>query len=250
MQDMDRLGCLQPQVLTRVSEHMPEIIAYVDKIVQNGLAYASSGSVYFDTCAFRWTLALGKQAVTCMTCATGALVKGLAKPCHRPQWDSRPVWRLLARWQMAVGQDALPHWCPVSVLPSAACAWVQQALPLAPAVLGWSGDACCGVCRQQGCTYGKLKPWAVESACLAAEGETDFSTSEKRHRQDFALWKASKPGEPFWDSPWGNGRPGLPPFPPFSLHCMTHECCQPALQSFCKCTRLLMECSLAACVGC
>lgn len=33
-------------------------------------------------------------------------------------------------------------------------------------------------------------------------------TSEKRHPYDFALWKAAKPGEPWWDSPWGKGRPG------------------------------------------
>jgi len=30
----------------------------------------------------------------------------------------------------------------------------------------------------------------------------------KRHPMDFALWKAAKPGKPFWKSPWGNGRPG------------------------------------------
>ena len=30
----------------------------------------------------------------------------------------------------------------------------------------------------------------------------------KRSSQDFALWKAKKPGEPFWESPWGEGRPG------------------------------------------
>jgi cysteinyl-tRNA synthetase len=30
----------------------------------------------------------------------------------------------------------------------------------------------------------------------------------KRHPMDFALWKGAKPGEPFWPSPWGNGRPG------------------------------------------
>ncbi|MCB5245577.1 MAG: cysteine--tRNA ligase, partial [Candidatus Cloacimonetes bacterium] len=30
----------------------------------------------------------------------------------------------------------------------------------------------------------------------------------KKHPADFALWKRSKPGEPFWDSPWGQGRPG------------------------------------------
>ena len=31
---------------------------------------------------------------------------------------------------------------------------------------------------------------------------------KKRHPMDFALWKAAKPGEPKWDSPWGEGRPG------------------------------------------
>ncbi len=31
---------------------------------------------------------------------------------------------------------------------------------------------------------------------------------KKRHPMDFALWKSSKPGEPWWQSPWGNGRPG------------------------------------------
>ncbi len=31
---------------------------------------------------------------------------------------------------------------------------------------------------------------------------------EKKHPYDFALWKARKPGEPYWDSPWGPGRPG------------------------------------------
>src|SRR5699024_6956802 len=30
----------------------------------------------------------------------------------------------------------------------------------------------------------------------------------KRHPMDFALWKARKPGEPAWESPWGMGRPG------------------------------------------
>ena len=32
--------------------------------------------------------------------------------------------------------------------------------------------------------------------------------SRKRSPADFALWKAAKPGEPTWDSPWGAGRPG------------------------------------------
>ncbi|UGY92133.1 cysteine--tRNA ligase [Streptomyces gobiensis] len=37
----------------------------------------------------------------------------------------------------------------------------------------------------------------------AGEGETG-----KRDPRDFAMWKAAKPGEPFWDTPWGPGRPG------------------------------------------
>lgn len=31
---------------------------------------------------------------------------------------------------------------------------------------------------------------------------------EKKSRNDFVLWKVSKPGEPSWPSPWGPGRPG------------------------------------------
>lgn len=41
-----------------------------------------------------------------------------------------------------------------------------------------------------------------------AEGSLTKQTSEKRSKSDFALWKASKAGEPSWPSPWGNGRPG------------------------------------------
>jgi cysteinyl-tRNA synthetase len=35
-----------------------------------------------------------------------------------------------------------------------------------------------------------------------------YCEADKEYPLDFALWKASKPGEPFWDSPWGKGRPG------------------------------------------
>ncbi len=53
--------------------------------------------------------------------------------------------------------------------------------------------------------YGKLSGREVEELLAGARiapGE------EKRSPADFALWKASKPGEPSWDSPWGPGRPG------------------------------------------
>ncbi|XP_078513661.1 putative cysteine--tRNA ligase, mitochondrial isoform X2 [Lissotriton helveticus] len=38
--------------------------------------------------------------------------------------------------------------------------------------------------------------------------EEELGESDKRHNKDFALWKTSKPQEPFWSSPWGKGRPG------------------------------------------
>ncbi|OXB63563.1 hypothetical protein ASZ78_008839 [Callipepla squamata] len=50
--DMEALNVLPPDVLTRVSEYVPEIVAFVKKIVDNGYGYVSNGSVYFDTVKF------------------------------------------------------------------------------------------------------------------------------------------------------------------------------------------------------
>ncbi|XP_017667941.1 cysteine--tRNA ligase, cytoplasmic isoform X1 [Pipra filicauda] len=50
--DMEALNVLPPDVLTRVSEYVPEIVDFVKKIVDNGYGYVSNGSVYFDTMKF------------------------------------------------------------------------------------------------------------------------------------------------------------------------------------------------------
>ncbi|KAM9825824.1 cysteine--tRNA ligase, cytoplasmic-like isoform X1 [Syngnathus typhle] len=118
--DMDALNVLPPDVLTRVSEYVPEIVEFVKKIVTNGYGYESNSSVYFNTAKF----------------------------------------------------DACPKH-----------------------------------------SYAKLVPEAVGDQKALQEGEGDLSISadqlsEKKSPNDFALWKASKPGEPSWDSPWGKGRPG------------------------------------------
>ena len=53
--------------------------------------------------------------------------------------------------------------------------------------------------------YGKLSGRSLEEMMAGARIEVD---DRKRHAMDFALWKTSKEGEPFWESPWGRGRPG------------------------------------------
>jgi len=53
--------------------------------------------------------------------------------------------------------------------------------------------------------YGKLSGQSLED--LQAGARIDV-TEVKKNPEDFALWKAAKPGEDSWDSPWGKGRPG------------------------------------------
>jgi cysteinyl-tRNA synthetase len=53
--------------------------------------------------------------------------------------------------------------------------------------------------------YGKLAKRSLEDMQAGARVAVD---PRKRHPMDFALWKAAKPGEPSWPSPWGPGRPG------------------------------------------
>lgn len=117
MQDVRDLNCLDPDTVTRVTEYMPEIVEFVQRIIEHGYGYVTSdGSVYFDIAAF----------------------------------------------------------------------------------------------ETDGNYYARLEPWNRNDSELLADGEGSLTakTTEKRSDADFALWKASKPGEPAWPSPWGNGRPG------------------------------------------
>lgn len=118
--DMESLNVLPPTVTTRVSEYVPEIIEFVEKIIANGYAYSTTdGSVYFDTVKF----------------------------------------------DCSDNHD-----------------------------------------------YAKCQPWNKGQLDLIQDGEGSLSNftsnNGKKSANDFALWKASKPGEPEWNSPWGKGRPG------------------------------------------
>jgi len=106
-EDADALGIKRPTVAPRATEHIDEIIALIEKIMENGHAYVVNGDVYFDV----------------------------------------------------------------------------QSYP----------------------EYGKLSKQTLEELQSGARVEIN---PNKKHPLDFALWKAKKPGEPSWPSPWGEGRPG------------------------------------------
>ncbi|CCW65283.1 unnamed protein product [Phytomonas sp. EM1] len=118
-EDMARLGIREPDVVTRVTEYVPQVVAFVQRILDNGFAYQSQSSIFFDTEAF--------------------VRAGYDYPKLKPGGD-----RETTEDEMAEGEGALSK---------------------------------------------------------SVEGE-------KRSPNDFALWKFSKPGEPRWPSPWGDGRPG------------------------------------------
>jgi len=70
-----------------------------------------------------------------------------------------------------------------------------------------AGDVYYAVERFPG--YGKLSGRKLDQMEAGASGRMgDTPDTKKQHPLDFALWKAAKPGEPSWESPWGSGRPG------------------------------------------
>ncbi|RHZ79280.1 hypothetical protein Glove_150g98 [Diversispora epigaea] len=129
MEDMRTLNVYPSDILTRVSEYVPEIVKYIKKIIDNGYAYESDGSVYFDTFEF-----------------DGSKSKNINNK----------------------NNSHYRH------------------------------------------NYAKLEPWSADNEKLIEEGEGSLGSKlqGKKSKSDFALWKKSKPGEPFWESPWGRGRPG------------------------------------------
>ncbi|GAB4485599.1 MAG: cysteine--tRNA ligase [Anaerolineales bacterium] len=82
-------------------------------------------------------------------------------------------------------------------------AFVQGLIEKGYAYAAPNGDVYFRVTRDD--DYGRLSGRKLEDMQAGARIEVG---EEKQHPMDFALWKAAKPGEPAWDSPWGKGRPG------------------------------------------
>ncbi len=80
---------------------------------------------------------------------------------------------------------------------------IAQLIDNGLAYVGENGDVFYSVAKFE--NYGHLSGKNIADLQAGERVEVD---SAKRDPLDFALWKMAKPGEPYWDSPWGRGRPG------------------------------------------
>jgi cysteinyl-tRNA synthetase len=80
---------------------------------------------------------------------------------------------------------------------------IQRLIERGHAYAASNGDVYYSV--QSFANYGQLSGKSLDDLRAGERVEVDRN---KRDPMDFVLWKAAKPGEPFWPSPWGNGRPG------------------------------------------
>lgn len=175
--DMAKLGVERPDVVTRVSEHVDQVIAFILEIQRKGMAYESNGSVYFDTAAYdeREPAPAGEH---------GASGKGKGKG------------KKGGKGGKGKGGGA-SHEGGAGGAPGARGAGARAPYGvLVPENVGQEGKAL--LAEAEG----------VLSQQQDGDGEGGPKAAEKKSDGDFALWKASKPGEPEWASPWGMGRPG------------------------------------------
>ncbi len=93
---------------------------------------------------------------------------------------------------------------------------VEQLIKRNHAYVASNGDVMFSVETDPG--YGKLSRQDLDQ--LQAGARVEVEANVKRNPMDFVLWKMSKPGEPSWQSPWGEGRPG------WHIECSAMNCKQ------------------------
>ena len=134
------------------------------------------------------------------------------KMIRRANEEGITVKELADRYIAAYWEDAAALGIrPATVHPKATehipqiIALVQRLVDNGHAYVGKTGDVYYRVSAFPG--YGKLSGQRMEEREAGASERLDVET-DKEDPADFVLWKAQKPGEPAWDSPWGPGRPG------------------------------------------
>ena len=134
------------------------------------------------------------------------------KIIHDASHDDEPWWALATRQERAFERayDA------VQVLPPTATPRVTGSIPAITALIeqiverghAYPSDGDVYLSVRSVPTYGALSGQSLDALRASEKAVPYGQTGTKRDPLDFALWKAAKPGEPSWPSPWGPGRPG------------------------------------------
>jgi len=160
--------------------------------------------VVFDMVA-RYLRSLGHQLtyVRNITDIDDKIIKRAAE-------NNEPIEALTARFIAAMNEDCAAlnmlrpdHEPRATEYVPAMIRMIEQLIARGHAYVATDGDVMYSVSSFPG--YGRLSGRQLKDLRAGARVEVDES---KRDPLDFVLWKAAKPGEPAWDSPWGPGRPG------------------------------------------
>ncbi|MFN8128939.1 MAG: cysteine--tRNA ligase [Candidatus Nanopelagicales bacterium] len=159
--------------------------------------------VVFDVLT-RWLQASGYDVTLCRN-VTDIDDKILAKA----QFEGRPWWAVAQHYEREFSRAYDILGCLPPTIEPRATGHIPQMLELIGRLVDQGrayavgGDVYFSVTSYP--EYGQLSRQKVDDLQPAADSADD---PRKQDPRDFAVWKAAKPGEPAWDSPWGPGRPG------------------------------------------
>ena len=185
--NMDALGCGRADSYPTATGAIPGIIRMVEGLIERGYAYAVGGNVYYIVDRFESYGLLSKRTAGDNQAGAGLRARGTSVAAD-----------VLAQESVETGQAAASGVSEETSAPSAAPTDAAEAAETA--MIGTVDAADTDLTRDEGYIVSL-------SADLADAVDEATALVEKRDPRDFALWKASRPGEPWWESPWGQGRP-------------------------------------------
>lgn len=214
--DMARLRVIPPDSVTRVSEYVPEIVAFTQQIIDNGFAYEAGGSVWFDVAKFEGAKQQDESGVW-------------AHEYAKLQPGSKGNRKLLDEGEGAFSLSLVQSvWSAVGYTIGDQNKAGMKGMARSWSALGHTGGDMNKMGSKGRSEAGRGKrskdTWQGREMQPTRRSVTRIhvrsinliltltgaltASSGKRQPSDFALWKGTKPGEPAWPSPWGNGRPG------------------------------------------